>query len=70
MSSTYDNHLNYLFFYLQVCLYSSYHPSAQAWLVKRLNKVGAGVSCHARRWYMALAFPLAHHYRAVLARVS
>ena len=39
------------------------------WLIKRLIKVGAGVSYHARRWYVhvASAFPLAHHYRAVLA---
>ncbi|MGO9177318.1 MAG: transposase [Desulfobaccales bacterium] len=39
------------------------------WLIKRLIKVGARVSYHARRWYVhvALAFPLAHHYRSVLA---
>jgi hypothetical protein len=39
------------------------------WLIKRLIKVGASVSYHARRWYVhvASAFPLAHHYRAVLA---
>jgi hypothetical protein len=39
------------------------------WLIKRLVKVGARVSYHARRWYVhvASAFPLAHHYRAVLA---
>jgi hypothetical protein len=39
------------------------------WLIKRLIKVGARVSHHARRWYVhiASAFPLAHHYRAVLA---
>jgi Transposase DDE domain group 1 len=39
------------------------------WLMKRLIKVGARVSYHARRWYVhvASAFPLAHHYRAVLA---
>jgi hypothetical protein len=37
-------------------------------LIKRLVKVGARVSYHARRWYMhvASAFSLAHHYRAVL----
>ncbi len=37
-------------------------------LIKRLIKVGARVSYHARRWYdhVASAFPLAHHYRAVL----
>jgi len=42
------------------------------WLIKRLIKVGARVSYHARRWYVhvASAFPLAHHYRAVLARGS
>jgi hypothetical protein len=39
------------------------------WLIKRLIKVGARVSYHARRWYVhvASAFPLNHHYRAVLA---
>jgi hypothetical protein len=39
------------------------------WLIKRLIKVGARVSYHARRWYVhvASAFPLAHHYRAVFA---
>jgi hypothetical protein len=39
------------------------------WLIKRLIKVGARVSYHARRWYVhvASAFPLAHHYRSVLA---
>ncbi|MBU4232657.1 MAG: IS1380 family transposase [Proteobacteria bacterium] len=39
------------------------------WLIKRLIKVGARISYHVRRWYVhvASAFPLAHHYRAVLA---
>jgi hypothetical protein len=39
------------------------------WLIKRLIKVGARVSYHARRWYVhvASAFPLTQHYRAVLA---
>jgi hypothetical protein len=39
------------------------------WLIKRHIKVGARVSYHARRWYVhvASAFPLAHHYGAVLA---
>jgi len=39
------------------------------WLIKRLIKVGARISYHARRWYVhvASAFPLAHHYRSVLA---
>jgi Transposase DDE domain group 1 len=38
------------------------------WLIKRLIKVGARISYHARRWYVhvASAFPLYHHYRAVL----
>ncbi|MFZ0051103.1 MAG: transposase [Desulfobaccales bacterium] len=42
------------------------------WLIKRLIKVGARVSYHARRGYIqvAIAFPLAHHYHAVLARGS
>jgi len=39
------------------------------WLIKRLIKVGARVSYYARRWYVHVpsAFPLSHHYRAVLA---
>ena len=39
------------------------------WLIKRLIKVGARVSYHARRLYVhvASAFPLSHHYRAFLA---
>jgi len=39
------------------------------WLIKRLVKVGARISYHARRWYVhvASAFPLTHHYRAVVA---
>ncbi len=39
------------------------------WLIKRLIKVGARVSYHARRWHVhvASAFPLAHHWRAVLS---
>jgi hypothetical protein len=39
------------------------------WLIKRLIKVGARISYHARGWYVhvASAFPLAHHYRGVLA---
>jgi hypothetical protein len=39
------------------------------WQIKRLIEVEARVSYHARRWYVHVAsdFPLAHHYRAVLA---
>ena len=39
------------------------------WLIKRLIKVGARVSYHARKWevHIASALPLALHYRAVLA---
>ncbi|MFZ5450828.1 MAG: transposase [Thermodesulfobacteriota bacterium] len=39
------------------------------WLIKLLIKVGARNSYHTRRWYVlvASAFPLAHHYRAMLA---
>jgi hypothetical protein len=39
------------------------------WLIKGLIRVGARVSYHARRWYVyvASAFPLSHHYRAMLA---
>jgi hypothetical protein len=49
--------------------HSSYHPSPTAWPIDRLIKVGARVSYHARKWYVhvASAFPLAHHYRVVLA---
>ena len=38
------------------------------WLINRLIKVGARVTYHARRWYVhvATAFPLRHHYRAIL----
>ena len=38
------------------------------WLIKRLIKVGARVSYHAKKWHVhvASAFPLAHYYRAVL----
>jgi hypothetical protein len=47
---------------------SAISTSTPVWLVKRLIKVGARVSYHARRWYVhiASAFPLANHYRAVL----
>jgi hypothetical protein len=39
------------------------------WLIKRLIKVGARVSYHARIGYIHVvsAFPLAQHYRSVLA---
>ena len=40
------------------------------WLIKSLIKVGAKVSYHARTWCIHIApglFPLAHHYRALLA---
>ena len=38
------------------------------WLIKRLIKIGARVSYHARKWHVhvASAFPLAHYYRVVL----
>ncbi len=37
------------------------------WLIRRLIKVGARVSYHAKKWHVhvASAFPLAHYYRAV-----
>jgi len=43
--------------------------NAPACLTDLLFKMGAKVSYQARRWYVhiASAFPLAHHYRAVLA---
>jgi hypothetical protein len=39
------------------------------WMIKRLVKVEARIFHHARIWYVheASAFPLAHHYRSVLA---
>jgi len=39
------------------------------WIIMRLIKAGARIAYHARRWYVhvATAFPLRHHYRAVLA---
>ena len=38
------------------------------WIIRRLIKVGAKVTYHSRRWsvHVTSAFPLAHHYRAVL----
>jgi hypothetical protein len=38
------------------------------WLIRRLIKVGAKIAYHGRRWHIHVtsAFPLAHHYRAVL----
>ena len=41
------------------------------WMIKRLIKVGARISYHARRWYVRVpsAFPLAKHYRSALAWV-
>jgi hypothetical protein len=38
------------------------------WIITRLVKAGAWIVYHARRWHVhvASAFPLGHHYRAVL----
>ena len=38
------------------------------WIITRLVKAGARIVYHARRWHVhaASAFPLRHHYRAVL----
>ncbi|GBD99575.1 transposase DDE domain protein [bacterium BMS3Abin07] len=36
------------------------------WLIRRLIKVASRVTCHGRRWWVRVAFPLAHHYQAVL----
>ena len=38
------------------------------WIITRLVKAGARIVYHARRWHVhvASAFPLGHHYRAVL----
>jgi hypothetical protein len=37
------------------------------WLIRRLMKVGATVSYHARRWHVHVssALPLDHHYQEV-----
>ncbi len=39
------------------------------WMIRRLIKVAAKVSYHARRWHVHVSssFPLSHHYRAVFA---
>lgn len=38
------------------------------WLIRRIIKAAARVAYHGRRWWVhvASAFPLAHHFRAVL----
>jgi hypothetical protein len=38
------------------------------WIITRLVKADARIVYHARRWHVhvASAFPLGHHYRAVL----
>ena len=53
----------------QFCVWHEELRRTIGWLIKLLIKVGARVSYHARRWYIhvASAFPLAHHYHAVLA---
>jgi hypothetical protein len=42
-------------------------PSIE-WIIMQQVKAGARIAYHARRWYVhiATAFPLAHHYRAVI----
>lgn len=39
------------------------------WIIRRIVKVAARVSYHARRWHVHVSssFPLAHHYRAVFS---
>jgi hypothetical protein len=61
---------NLLHMIRQFYLWGEEVKRSMEWLIKRLVKVGARISYHARRWYVhiASAFPLAHHYRAVLAR--
>ena len=53
----------------RVVIYSRERSSTPACLIDLLFKMGAKVSYHAQRCYVhvASAFPLAHHYRAVLA---
>lgn len=38
------------------------------WLIRHLNKGGAKIRYHSKRWraYVTPTFPLAHHYQAVL----
>jgi hypothetical protein len=61
-----DNRLHMI---RQFCVWGEEVRRSIDWLIKRLIKVGARISYHARRWYVpvASAFPLVHHYRAVLA---
>ena len=67
----YPDHIyNLMIFLKRFCFGKLCAPSlALDWQIKRLIEVEARVSYHARRWYVhvASAFPLAHHYRAVLA---
>ena len=60
---------NFLPMIRQFSIWGEEVKRSMEWLIKRLIKVGARVSYHARRWYVhvASAFPLSHHYRAVLA---
>ena len=60
---------NFLHMIRQFYFWGEEVKRSMEWLIKRLIKVGARVSYHACRWYVhvASAFPLAHHYRAVLA---
>jgi hypothetical protein len=54
------------------CVWGEEVKRSLDWLIKLLIKVEARVYYHTRRWYVhvASAFPLAHHYRAVLVSVS
>ncbi len=60
---------NLLHMIRQFYLWAEEVKRSMEWLIKRLVKVGARISYHARRWYVhiASAFPLTHQYRSMLA---
>jgi hypothetical protein len=69
-----QQNINYDFLFGQGRIKGRYQPTENERrsihrLIERLTKGGARVSYHARRWqvHVASAFPLAHHYKAVLA---
>ncbi|UCG13347.1 MAG: transposase [Deltaproteobacteria bacterium] len=50
------------------CLWGEDTRRSIEWIIIRLLKAGTRIVYHARYWYVhvASAFPLGHHYRAVL----
>jgi hypothetical protein len=68
----YDNHLNYLFFLFKVRIEGSTHhfPIANWESCQRFEAAKTGLKTQVlayRLFQMISAFPLAHHYQAVLA---